>query len=74
MAIGWATFIKNRSEIPPEALEEYMGQWIAWSRDGTHIVAASAKSDEEVLRLLEEAGLDPSEHVMGYIDNDMGTI
>ena len=42
MAIDWAEFIKNRSEIPPEALEKYMGQWIAWSPDGTHIVAASA--------------------------------
>jgi hypothetical protein len=73
MPIDWGKFIKNRSEIPPEALEKYMGQWIAWSTDGTHIAAASPKSDEEVLRQLEEAGLDPSDHVMGYID-DMGTI
>jgi hypothetical protein len=73
MPIDWATFIKNRSEIPPEALEKYMGQWIAWSTDGTHVAAASANSAEEVFQLLEEAGLDPSEHVMGYID-DMGTI
>ena len=67
MAIDMKTFIKNRGEVPPESLMKYAGQWVAWSPDGTHIAAASAKSDEEVYRLLEEAGLDPSEHVMSYV-------
>ena len=67
MAIDMKVFIKNRSEIPPESLVKYGGQWVAWSQDGTHVVAASAESDEAVYRLLQQAGLEGSEHVVGYI-------
>ncbi len=67
MAIDMKVFIKNRSEIPPESLVQYGGQWVAWSQDGTHVMAASAESDEAVYRLLEQAGLDGSEHVVGYV-------
>jgi hypothetical protein len=65
--IDMKVFIKNRSEVPPESLVKYGGQWVAWSPDGTHIVAASSQSDAAVYRLLEEAGLDFSEHVIGYV-------
>ena len=58
MLIDMKVFIKNRSEVSPESLMKYGGQWVAWSPDGTHIAAGSATSAEEVLRQLEEAGLD----------------
>ena len=48
MPIDMKVFIKNRSEIPPESLVKYGGQWVAWSQDGTHIVAASAESEEDL--------------------------
>jgi hypothetical protein len=67
MPIDMKVFIKNRSEIPPESLVKYGGQWVAWSQDGTHVIAASAESEEAVYRLLEQAGLDVSEHVIGYV-------
>ena len=67
MPIDMKVFIKNRSEVAPESLVSYGGQWVAWSQDGTHVVAASAESEDVVYRLLELAGLDVSEHVVGYV-------
>ena len=72
MAIDMKVFLKNRESFPLEELEKYSGQWVAWSPDGTRIVTASAESQEAVYQMLEQAGLDLSEHVMSYVD-DMGT-
>jgi hypothetical protein len=33
---------KNRHHIPPEVLEPYAGQWVAFSSDGAHILASGA--------------------------------
>ena len=40
-------FIRNRSRFPVEELGKYIGQYVAWSPDGTGIIA----SDEDQIRL-----------------------
>lgn len=53
-------FRRNQSRIPAAELEKYNGQYVAWSPDGTHILAA----DPDPLRvdtLLCAAGFDPAE-------------
>jgi hypothetical protein len=67
MSIDWAKFIKNRSAIPLEELDRFAGQWVAWSPDGTHIVAGSSESEEALWRQLEAAGHNSFDFVFGYI-------
>lgn len=38
--LDWDVYVENRSKIPPEVLRPYLGQWLAWSLDGTHVVAS----------------------------------
>lgn len=52
-------FRRNQSLFPREELEKYNGQYVAWSPDGTRIVAA----DPDPVRLdamLCAAGYDPA--------------
>jgi hypothetical protein len=35
-------FRRNQSQFPRAELEKYNGQFVAWSHDGTHILAAHA--------------------------------
>jgi hypothetical protein len=60
-------FIKNRQSFPLEELMKYAGQWIAWSPDGTHIVAGSSESEEAVWDAVIAAGYDPHECVFSYM-------
>jgi hypothetical protein len=43
-------FLKNRMQFPPEELLKYAGSYVAWSPDGTAIIA----SDTDLLRLDEK--------------------
>jgi hypothetical protein len=36
---------ENRTKIPPEDLLPYAGQWLAWSPDGTRILAHGKEID-----------------------------
>jgi hypothetical protein len=67
MSIDMRVFIENRSKFPLDELEKYAGRWVAWSGDGTIIVASSSESDEAVYDQVVAAGLNPSEHVFGYV-------
>lgn len=52
-------FRRNQGRVPRAELEKYNGQYVAWSADGTSILAA----DSDPLRLdalLCEAGHDPA--------------
>jgi hypothetical protein len=57
------TFLKNRHAFPVTELEKYAGQYVAWSPDGTSIIA----SDEDFARAaaaVDASGYDASEVVM----------
>ena len=40
--------IRNRNEFPHDELDQYAGRYVAWSPDGTRILA----SDDDPLRLI----------------------
>jgi hypothetical protein len=66
-------FLRNRNEFPPEELAQYAGKYIAWSADGTRILA----SDEDPLRLtetLDGLGIDPGETVISYVPEEDGSL
>jgi hypothetical protein len=60
-------FHENRCSFPPEQLASYYGKFVAWSPDGTRILA-TGDSDEEVDQKLEEMGIHFSQVVHGYVD------
>ncbi len=53
----------NRARFPREELAKYRGQWVAFSADGSHIVAA-AESLDRLEDWLEAAGEDPQRLVL----------
>ena len=59
-------FLKNRATFPPGRMRKYAGKYVAWSPNGTRIVA----SDDDELRLdeiLKTAGYDPSEALVTFV-------
>ncbi len=48
----------NRAAFPPEELLKYEGKWVAFSPDGSTIVAAH-EDVESLVKLVEAAGFDP---------------
>jgi hypothetical protein len=61
-----ADFFENQHNFPPEELAKYEDLHIAWSWDGTRILA-SAPSREELNEELKRAGIDPGRVVHDYI-------
>ncbi|MBI1914064.1 MAG: hypothetical protein HYS12_04915 [Planctomycetes bacterium] len=58
--------LRNRQRFPPEELARYVGQYVAFSPDGTRIVA----SDEDLARLdakIKAAGYDPAETLVSAV-------
>jgi hypothetical protein len=60
-------FARNWHKFPLDELAKYAGQYIAWSVDGTRILA-SADSMEAVEEKLLAAGIDPSQVVGDYVE------
>ena len=60
-------FDENRSKFPLEELAEYAGKHIAFSLDGTRILA-SGDTIEEVEEQLIAAGINPNQVVGSYVD------
>jgi hypothetical protein len=58
----------NRDRIPIEVIDQYRGMQVAYSWDGSQIVAA-APTWEELFRRLDEAGIKQGTVVLGYIDD-----
>ncbi len=62
-----ACWQENRNKFPPEELLQYVGKHIAWSWDGSHIVA-SANDDGELFDKVAALGMNPSRVVYDYVD------
>lgn len=58
---------ENRRQFPLEELAKYWGKHVAFSPDGTRIVA-SGDSFDEVIDQLQAAGIHFSQVVHSYID------
>lgn len=50
-------YVKNRSSVPLEELAKYGDQWVAWSADGSRIVAHHTDL-LEVARMVKDQGVD----------------
>jgi hypothetical protein len=59
-------FYENQRNFPPEQLRQYAGRYVAWSLDGSRILA-SAETMEAVEQQLIAAGIKPSHVVGDYI-------
>lgn len=64
-------FNENWRNFPSEQLLAYSGQHVAWSPDGTQILASGA-TREEVAEKLKAAGIHFSQVVHDYIDPPLG--
>jgi hypothetical protein len=62
-----AFYSENRSKFPPDELARFWGQYVAWSPDGTRILASGA-DPEAVENELVAAGINLSTVVLGYVD------
>jgi hypothetical protein len=57
---------RNRSNIPATELAKHYGKEVAWSLDGTKIIA-SGDSPMDVCAAIQKAGLKSDEVVLGYL-------
>jgi hypothetical protein len=61
--------LHNRQAFPAEELAMYAGKYVAWSPDGTRIIAA----DEDLRRLdskVKDAGHNPAEILVSSVPAD----
>ena len=58
--------MSNRNQFPPEELEKYAGRYVAWSPDGTQIVAAADRLSA-LAPAIEASEFDPAECVLSYV-------
>ena len=65
-------FEENRSRFPLDELAKYGGKHVAFSPDGSRIVA-SGDTEEELDAALEAAGTASSQVVHSYIDPPNGS-
>jgi len=61
-------FFENQRNFPPERLEPYRGQYVAWSWQGDRVVAHAA-SREALHQALRDAGLDSQRVVFDYVED-----
>jgi hypothetical protein len=59
-------YLKNRHQFPHDALEQYAGQYVAWSPDGTQILA-SDRDPGKVIDAVKGLGCDAAETVIEAI-------
>jgi hypothetical protein len=59
---------RTGTRSPPEEINRFRGQFVAYSWDGTRIVGG-ASSEEALVRQLIEAGVDTQRVVFSYIDD-----
>lgn len=69
-------YLRNRTRFPLDELAKHRGEWVAWSPDGTRLVATSRNPDA-LDDLVRDAGEDPENCVIeGIPDADcvMGSL
>jgi len=66
-------YLANRAFFPADELVNYAGQWIAWSPDGTRIIAHSddARALDDLIR---SVGEDPEECLVEGIPSEDSVI
>lgn len=67
--LDYPRFRANQDTFPEAELGKYAGQHVAWSMDGSRILA-NAVSEEDLERLLQERGIDPSRVVWAYVPGE----
>ncbi len=70
MEIDMQAYLRNRIAFPLDQLAKHAGEWVAWSPDGTRIVASSATL-EDLDDLVRGTGEDPEQcPIEGIPDTD----
>lgn len=59
-------FHRNRDQVPDHQLVPFWGKQVAWSADGTRILA-SAETFDALVDRMERAGIDPAAVVFDFI-------
>lgn len=59
-------FLRNRAQFPPEQLAAYAGKYIAWSPDGTAIIA-SADDLNGLDNAVKGLGYNPAECIFSAV-------
>ena len=62
-----SSYFANRANFPPEELRKYAGRYVAFSWDGSQVVA-SGDDEEMVESELLAKGVEPSRVVFSYVD------
>lgn len=58
-------YVENRRKFPREEQRKYAGQWLAWSADGSRIVAHH-EDLQQVVRIVDEAGIDREDVIFDW--------
>jgi hypothetical protein len=61
------TFIRNRQQFPADELQKYAGRYVAWSPDGTRIVASDEDDPIRLDAAVRAAGYDPAEVLITFV-------
>ena len=59
-------WLKNRQKFPPQELLKYAGKYVAWSPDGSRIIA-SDEDEERLDQAMKAAGHDPGEVLVSFV-------
>ena len=66
MSQDMGLFLRNRARFSLQELAKYRGRFVAWSPDGTRIVA-SCDHEEDLDRLVRAAGEKPEDCIVGAV-------
>jgi hypothetical protein len=69
----WPVYATHRSSAAQEEAKKYPNQWIAWSADGTRIIAHH-EDPMRATQLVLEAGLAPEDVVMAFESAEDDTV
>jgi len=63
-----ARFLENQRKFPVDELLRYQGQYIAWSWDGSNILAADVNR-RALDQKLRDAGIDPLQVIHDFVED-----